>query len=91
MGEWDATTLRDAHLFCIRNQYNLASSRVCACFYCCRIFEPCRIEKWIDDRGGRTAQCPHCLVDSVIGDASGYPVDDIEFLKAMHDRWFSGP
>jgi len=35
-----------------------------------------------------TALCPHCGIDSVIGSASGYPVSEPQFLKAMHDHWF---
>ena len=34
-----------------------------------------------------TAICPHCGVDSVIGEKSGFPITQ-EFLKAMHKRWF---
>lgn len=31
--------------------------------------------------------CPHCQIDSVIGDASGLPITN-EFLKQMHEKWF---
>ncbi|WP_245197274.1 hypothetical protein [Labrys sp. LIt4] len=47
-----------------------------------------KIEEWIDDSAG-TALCPECGIDSVIGSASGYPVDDRDFLEAMHELWFS--
>jgi hypothetical protein len=28
------------------------------------------------------------MIDSVIGDTSGYPAGDLELLKAMHEFWF---
>jgi hypothetical protein len=35
-----------------------------------------------------TVFCPLCGMDSVLGDASGLPVEDPAFLKGMHTRWF---
>jgi len=35
---------------------------------------------------GKTATCPVCQVDSVIGSASGYDLTD-DFLHALHDHW----
>lgn len=35
----------------------------------------------------RHAVCPQCRGDTLIGSASGYPVSNPNFLKAMHDRW----
>ena len=34
-----------------------------------------------------TALCPYCHIDSVIGDAAGFPIIP-KFLKAMNKRWF---
>jgi hypothetical protein len=31
--------------------------------------------------------CARCGIDSVIANASGYPITT-EFLKKMHDHWF---
>jgi acetone carboxylase gamma subunit len=36
---------------------------------------------------GRTAVCPRCGIDSVIGSAAGYPLTR-EFLSAMEQYWF---
>lgn len=36
---------------------------------------------------GRTAVCPYCSVDSVIGLASGLELTP-EFLRRMHAYWF---
>ncbi|HUU60694.1 MAG TPA: hypothetical protein VMZ50_14330, partial [Phycisphaerae bacterium] len=49
------------------------------------------IKEWVDeDRPGhgRTAMCPHCGIDAVIGSESGYPITEV-FLAAMHAVWFA--
>jgi hypothetical protein len=45
------------------------------------------VESWLSEGDG-TAICPICQIDSVIGDASGLPVEDRAFLKSMHELWF---
>ena len=74
-----------AHKHCFLNRSELTRSEVCGCFYCFAIFSPAEIHEWIDD--DRTAMCPRCPVDAIIGSASGYPIN-MAFLKQMHDRWF---
>lgn len=75
-----------AHDHCGSNLKELKNSQKCGCFYCLNIFSPQEIRRWIDN--GQTALCPHCQIDSVIGDASGYSITK-EFLKVMRDYWFS--
>ncbi len=61
---------------------------MCGCFYCLKTFPPSEIEQWTDEpNGGSTAICPKCGIDAVIGDASGYELND-QFLFAMHHWWF---
>jgi hypothetical protein len=36
---------------------------------------------------GQTALCPRCGIDSVLGSASGYPINR-EFLQKMNEYWF---
>jgi len=74
-----------AHKHSIYNRAELEKSSSCGCFYCLAIFPPSEIYDWIDE--GRTALCPKCPVDSVIGSASGYPITP-KFLGGMHERWF---
>ena len=74
-----------AHTHCTNNRAELDASSQCGCFYCLSIFPASEITEWTDE--GRTAICPKCPVDSVIGSASGYPIT-IEFLQRMHDNWF---
>ena len=75
-----------AHKHCSNHRSEVLSSARCGCFFCLSTFAPTEIHTWIDDE--QTAICPKCPVDSVLGDRSGYPVDDPEFLRAMHAYWF---
>ncbi|MDO4207195.1 MAG: cytoplasmic protein [Lachnospiraceae bacterium] len=80
-----------AHRFSNNHKPELEKDIKCGCFYCLTIFEPSEIEEWIiadnpcDKRG--TAICPHCGIDSVIGESSGFPITK-EFLLKMKKRWF---
>ena len=62
-------------------------SNLCGCFYCMEIFSPEKISDWIEDTGGKTALCPCCNIDSVIGSKSNYPITK-EFLREMNKKWF---
>jgi hypothetical protein len=94
----DAAFLDKAHARCSRHRGELEASETCACFYCCETFAPSQISEWIEDHwkdgapmepaDNWTAICPHCGIDSVVGSASGLPVNDPTFLQAMHDYWF---
>lgn len=65
----------------------LTRSTVAGCFHCCEVFEPAAIESWIRDTCGKTAICPRCGIDAVIGSASGFPLTP-DFLRRMRARWF---
>ena len=74
-----------AHKTSSKNRESIEKSEKCACFYCGKIFSPSEIEDWAD--GGRTALCPFCDVDSVIGDGAGYPLTE-ELLDGLHKYSF---
>jgi hypothetical protein len=76
-----------AHAHSIRHRPEVEASGKVGCFYCLAIYPPAEIERWVDDVTGETAVCPHCGIDSVIGDASGYPVTN-DFLQRMKAHWF---
>ncbi|MDF2946664.1 MAG: conserved hypothetical cytosolic protein [Bacillales bacterium] len=76
-----------AHKHSINNQESIEVSEICGCFYCLEFFSPDEVEEWIDDVNGKTALCPHCGIDSVIGDAAGYSLNET-FLEKMHEYWF---
>jgi len=94
----DTAFLHKAHARSSRHRSELEASDACACFYCCETFLPSEISEWIEDHwkdgvpmeaaDKGTAICPHCGIDSVLGSASGLPVSDPAFLRAMHDFWF---
>jgi len=77
--------LIEAHKHCTNNKQTLIADDLCGCFYCLKIFNPKEIKSWTD--GDKTAICPYCEIDSVIGKNSGFPITD-EFLRAMKEHWF---
>ena len=73
------------------NEDSLFKSIFCGCYYCLEIFKPQEIELWLAEAGGaggRTALCPNCTIDSVVGDDSGYSITK-EILQEMRSHWFS--
>lgn len=78
-----------AHQFSAHHREMLEQSTVCGCFLCLKIFNPTEIREWLTSEKGHTAFCPHCGMDTVIGDSSGYPITK-EFLYKMKSYWFWG-
>lgn len=77
--------VRDAHKHSSKHRAEILRSDLCGCFYCEKTFEAKEIEDWIDDQ--KTALCPKCGIDSVIGSASGFPIKK-KFLHEMCEYWF---
>ena len=77
---------RQAHDCCFSNKEQIEKSEKCGCFFCGEIFSPSEITDYLPDEPP-TAECPFCFTDSVIGDASGFPITK-DFLKKMKKRWF---
>ncbi|MEH7178100.1 cytoplasmic protein [Neobacillus vireti] len=75
----------EAHRFSSHNRKGLEKDSICGCFYCLKIYHPNEINEWWDNDD--TAVCPHCGIDSVIGESSGAPITEV-FLKGMHRVWF---
>jgi len=74
-----------AHEYSSHHKKALLKDKICGCFFCLKIFSPKEITDWIDN--DNTALCPHCSIDAVIGESSGFPITE-EFLEKMRDRWF---
>ena len=74
-----------AHQHCRDNREELSRSALCGSFYCLAVYAPTQIAGWVDEE--RTALCDKCGIDSVIAEASGFPLTS-EFLQRMHDHWF---
>lgn len=78
----------DAHEACFKNWRMLKKSKMCGCFYCLKVYPASEVVDWCVERDRRrTALCLYCAVDSVIPDASGWPLD-ADFLKKMKLWWF---
>ena len=87
----NAKRMEKAHTYSSNHKPELEKDDICGCFYCETIFSPTEITEWLihsnpcDKRG--TAVCPHCGIDSVIGESSGFPITK-PFLHAMSEYWF---
>jgi hypothetical protein len=82
--------LHMAHKRSSRHRAEIEASTVCGCFCCMKTFAPADIQEWIDTSNlvsAQTALCPHCGIDSVIGDKSGFAITP-EFLAEMNKAWF---
>lgn len=89
MGHPDAVRreIFDAHDHCSNHKNEILASKTCGCFYCKSIMQPHEITSWTDS--GKTAFCPKCDLDTVIGSNSGFPITT-EFLEEMKNYWFPG-
>jgi len=76
--------LLDAHKTSSHNKDLIKRSKVCSCFFCGRVFPSNEVDSWTTDK---TALCPYCFIDSVLPDASGFPLDRA-FLEEMHHYFF---
>jgi hypothetical protein len=79
------TFLEQAHDATRNNEATIALSDQVGCFYCGRVYKATKIKEWTDAK--TTALCWKCGIDSVIPDASGYPLHPV-FLKLMELYWF---
>lgn len=71
-----------SHKHASKHRSELEASEKCACFFCFRTFASTDIHKWVD--GDQTALCPHCGIDSVLGNAA-VRIDE-RFLRKMHQH-----
>jgi len=88
--DWFPSNVREAHKHSSNHREEVLSSTVAGCFYCCSLFEPSLITEWVDEDAaevGQTALCPHCGIDSVIGDRSGVEISEA-FMTTMKRYWF---
>lgn len=92
--KYSADYIQEAHKSTFANELQILESSSCTCFYCGHTFDPQKEDTlyWITERPpkGRTLQCPMCGIDCLLGDASGYPIDDPEFVMACSEAWFGG-
>jgi hypothetical protein len=77
--------IKKAHQYSSNHKSKLKTDNICGCFYCLSIFNPNKIETWLETE--ETTLCPYCGIDSVIGESSGFPITRA-FLKQMNKYWF---
>jgi hypothetical protein len=63
----------------------IKKSKTAGCFYCVEIFPASEIKEWVDDN--LTPICPKCGIDSVLGDALGYPLNKKNLEIIRKDRF----
>lgn len=81
-----AMNLKKAYKHAAFHRVELLASKACGCFSCLKVYSPEVICNWTDK--GKTAICPYCGLNAVIGDASRYPIND-GFLNDMKKYFVS--
>lgn len=76
-----------AHKASFKNEESICRSKLCGCFSCLKIFPSSEVAFLPEMDGKRTAWCPYCGIDAVLGDAAGFPITP-EFLREMNKEWF---
>jgi hypothetical protein len=84
---WTIPELNAFYTHSIRNEESILKSDFCGCFHCISIFPVADIKEMVVEKDGfKTAICPICGIDAVLGDAS---VEIIaELLEAMNEHYF---
>lgn len=79
----------EAHKRSASHKKQILESEHCGCFYCLHIFPPSEIDEWLDEPNNneRTALCPGCGIDSVVGSQAGFPIT-VALLEKMQKYWF---
>ena len=80
--------LKELHKHSIFNEEEIKKSRVCGCFYCGTVLNVKDIDDFRTEKNGlKTAWCPICGIDAVIGDACGISINK-NLLIEMNNYFF---
>ena len=86
---WNIDALKAVYSHSIRNEESIRKSNLCGCFHCISIFPVADVkssEMLFEKDGFKTAICPICGIDSVLGDVS---VEiSAELLEALNEYYF---
>ena len=86
---WTIDALKAVYSHSIRNEESILKSDFCGCFHCISIFPVADVKSsamMVEKDGCKTAICPICGIDSVLGDAS---VEiSAEILEMMNEYYF---
>ena len=86
---WTIDALKAVYSHSIRNEESILKSDFCGCFHCISIFPVADVKSsamMVEKDGCKTAICPICGIDSVIGDASVEIT--AELLEEMNEHYF---
>jgi NAD-dependent SIR2 family protein deacetylase len=79
--------MKKAHDTSSDHVFILMSSTEVRCFHCLETISTEEITEWVDGR--RTALCPKCGIDALIGDATKFDLDNDLFFGVMN-AWYFG-
>ncbi len=85
--EYLESDIKKMHKLCIGNEQRLLHASMAGCFCCLKIFDPCTIYDWIEDKPICTAFCPHCGIDAVLAEYESLHLT-AKLLKAMNAHYF---
>lgn len=71
--------------FSFKNKELINISDLCGCYHCCQTFKRDEIKNYTDN--GKTAICPKCDIDTVLGDKCGFSLTK-DFLESAKKYWF---
>ena len=86
---WTVDALKAVYSHSIRNEESILKSDFCGCFHCISIFPVADVKSsamMVEKDGCKTAICPICGIDSVLGDASVEIT--AELLETMNEYYF---
>lgn len=70
------------------NEEQIRHSTQCGCFFCESLFDSATVIDFCQEDGDkRTALCPHCGMDTVIGDSTGISITP-ELLHQLNQQYF---
>lgn len=72
------------------NELEILRSKECACYFCGNIFSARKVSDWASDGKGASAICPHCGMETVVGDASGIELSKASVEKATSAYFRTG-
>ena len=89
LARWTVDALKAVYSHSIRNEESINNSDFCGCFHCISIFPVADVklsDLIIEKDGHRTAICPICGIDSVLGDSTVEIT--AELLEKMNEYYF---
>lgn len=71
----------------MNNKTTLSLSNKVGCYHCCKIFYSKEVKSYTDNN--KTAICPYCNVDCLVGDNCGFDLNE-NIIKKANLSWFGG-